>query len=579
MVNRSSGVHCINPDCQRPYPQPWGNKFCNSCGAVLKLLDRYVPLQTLGAGGFAQIYTVLDEKTQTEKVLKVLIEDSPKALELFTQEAEVLVRLRHPGVPKVEADGHFQVNLTNPKPHQLPCLVMEKINGPTLEEILNKYPQGCPEDMVVNWLNQAVKILQELHKHQIIHRDIKPSNLMLRTPSPSLITSQGGTGWEQLVLIDFGGAKQVNIGRQRQESSSTRLFSSGYSPPEQVTGGHIGPSADFYALGRTMIELLTGRYPSDLEDPQTGVLRWRNRVNIKPQLADLLDEMVQEDVRSRPANATIIQKRLAKIHQPASGQNSLQQALTQITHQLGLLGQATDQAFSNLGQTLGKILRWILQTIFQIIKACSLTIWAMLLTGLGASAGTVTGYILAYQTNLGDRLSEFLTTQLPGLILNPEAGFGAEIIVFATAGIGTAWGLTASGSFAQRRRFLVAFLMGIISYGFGWLLWQVITSTTSSGEGLVGATAIAIFLLALSMGFRSHHIVYAMIGSFGTAIIVAILVVLGFPANLSQASTPHIWSELPLSITFFSSIGILMSFWLGISYYVIVPGLRFLGWR
>jgi len=578
LVYRSSGVHCINPDCQRPYPQPWGNKFCNSCGAVLQLLDRYVPLQTLGAGGFAQIYTVWDEKTQTEKVLKVLIEDSPKALELFTQEAEVLVRLRHPGVPKVEADGHFQVNLSNPKPRQLPCLVMEKINGPTLEEMLNKYPQGCPENLVLNWLTQGIKILQELHKHQIIHRDIKPSNLMLRTPSPSVI-SQGGTGWEQLVLIDFGGAKQFNTGRQRQESSSTRLFSSGYSPPEQVTGGHIGPSVDFYALGRTMIELLTGKYPPELEDPQTGVLHWRNRVTIRPELADLLDEMVHEDVRSRPANAAMIQKRLTKINQPASGQNNFQQWLTQLANQLALLNQSTEQVFSNLGQTLGKILRWIAQTIVKIITACFSTIWAMLLTGLGASVGTIAGFILAYRTNLGDRLIEFIASQLPELIPNPESGFGAEIIVFAAAGLGTAWGLTASGCFAQRRRFLVASFMGIISYAFGWLLWQIITSTADSGEGLVGATSIAVFLLALSMSFRSHHIVYAMIGSFGTAIVVAILIVLGFPTTVLQFSNRHLWSELSLPIIFFSSIGILMSFWLGVSYYLIVPGLRFLGWR
>ncbi|MBD2503229.1 bifunctional serine/threonine protein kinase/MFS transporter [Anabaena azotica] len=579
MVNRASAVHCINPDCKRPYPQPWGNKFCNNCGAVLKLLDRYVPLQSLGAGGFAQIYTVWDEKTDTEKVLKVLIEDSPKALELFTQEAEVLVRLRHPGVPKVEADGHFQVNLSNPKPRQLPCLVMEKINGPTLEEILNQHPQGCTEDLVLNWLTQAVKILQELHKHQIIHRDIKPSNLMLRSPSPSVLTSPGGTGWEQLVLIDFGGAKQFNSARQRQESSSTRLFSSGYSPPEQVTGGNISPSVDFYALGRTMIELLTGRYPPDLEDPQTGVLQWRNRVNVRPALADLLDEMVQEDVRSRPANAAIIQKRLAKINQPSSGKNSPQPVLTQISQQLRLLGQAADQAFSNLGQIIGKILRWTVQTIFQIIKACSLTIWAMLLTGLGAGAGTIAGFILAYQTNLGDRLIEFIITQLPQFIPEPDSGLGLEIIIFAAAGLGTAWGLTASGSFAQRRRFLVASVMGIISYAFAWLLWQVITSNTSEGEGLVSATAIAVFLLSLSMGFRSHHIVYAIIGSLGTAIVVAILIFLGFPPNILQISSRNLWSDLSLPIAFFSSVGILMSFWLGISYYLVVPGLRFLGWR
>ena len=125
------------------------------------------------------------KRTQTEKVLKVLVETSPKALELFTQEAEVLSSFRNPGVPKVDADGYFQVNLINPKPHQLACLVMEKINGQTLEEVLVNSPQGCSEDLVLGWFIQAVKILQELHKRQIIHRDIKPSNLMLRTSTPA----------------------------------------------------------------------------------------------------------------------------------------------------------------------------------------------------------------------------------------------------------------------------------------------------------------------------------------------------------------------------------------------------------
>ncbi|MFN9940668.1 MAG: protein kinase domain-containing protein, partial [bacterium] len=105
---------------------------------------------------------------------------------------------------------------------------------------------------------------------------------------------------EQLVLIDFGGAKQFSGGILRSPSPSTRLFSSGYSPPEQITGGNVGPAADFYALGRTMIELLTGKYPQELEDPITGELNWRKWCNVNIQLADLLDEMIQADVRSRP---------------------------------------------------------------------------------------------------------------------------------------------------------------------------------------------------------------------------------------------------------------------------------------
>lgn len=578
-------VHCINPDCQRPYPQPWGNKFCNSCGAPLHLLDRYIPIQPLGSGGFAQIYTVWDEKTQTEKVLKVLVEESPKALELFTQEAAVLSSLQHPGVPQVDADGSFQINLFNPKPRQLACLVMEKINGQTLEEILKNYPQGCPEDLVLNWFTQAVKILQELHKRQIIHRDIKPSNLMLDSPSQNIPLLPGGMG-DRLVLIDFGGAKQFTAAMLGRESSSTRLFSSGYSPPEQVTGGNVGPSVDFYALGRTMIELLTGKYPPELEDPQTGKLQWRTGVKVKPQLADLLDEMVQEDVRSRPANAAIIQKRLAKISRISPPQLSLfyqlgdtvKQTSTQASQKFAQAVQAVDKGLNDFSQALGQTARFIIQVIFKVIQACLATLWAMILTSLGACSGALLGFILAYRTSLGDRVVEFMVQQLTVLVPYAQPALGADILVFVAAGWGTAWGLTVSGCFGQRRRFLVASIMGMISYAFGWLVLQLITPK-DSGEGLVAVILVSVCLLTLSLGLRSHHIVYAVIASFGSAIAFAVFILLGFTPAIWQFSSQPSWGELWLPLAFFGFVGIFLSFWLGVSYYLIVPGLRLLGWR
>lgn len=578
-------VHCINPDCQRPYPQPWGNKFCNSCGAPLQLLDRYVPLQPLGSGGFAQIYTVWDEKTQTEKVLKVLVEVSPKALELFTQEAAVLCSLRHPGVPTVEADGYFHVNLFSPKPHQLPCLVMEKINGRTLEEILKKYPQGCPEDLVLNWFAQAIQILQELHKRQIIHRDIKPSNLMLGISSPIVPPVEGEIKGDRLVLIDFGGAKQFSASKLRSQSSSTRLFSSGYSPPEQVIGGIVAPNADFYALGRTMIELLTGKYPLELEDQQTGKLRWRTTINVNPQLADLLDEMVQEDVRSRPANAVMIQKRLAKISQPLPSpglfsqlRDKVKQVSTQTFHNFTLLKLAIEQALANFSQAVNKTIIFIAKTILKIFQACLATIWAIILTSFGACFGAIAGFILAYRTSLGLRVVELILSQLNQLVPNTQPIFGADILVFVAAGWGTAWGLTVSGCFGQRRRFLVASLMGMISYSFGWLILQLITPK-ASGEGLVAVILVAVSLLTLSLRLRSHHIVYAVFAAFGSAIAYAVLILLRLAPPIFQFSSQPAWSELYLPLIFFGSVGFFISFWLGVSYYLIVPGLRFLGWR
>ncbi|MBW4607627.1 MAG: protein kinase [Hassallia sp. WJT32-NPBG1] len=564
-INKSA-VHCINPDCQRPCPQLWGQKFCNSCGAPLQLLDRYIPLQRLGSGGFAHIYTLWDEKTETEKVLKVLVENSPKALELFTQEAAVLASLRHPGVPKVDNDGNFKINLLNPQPRQLACLVMEKIDGLTLEEILEQYPQGCPEKLVLSWLTQAVEILQELHKRQILHRDIKPSNLMLRTFPATTILNKGGGGESRLVLIDFGGAKQFNNAKLRQESGSTRLFSSGYSPPEQIIGGNVGPATDFYALGRTMIELLTGKYPPKLEDPQTGELRWRNGININVQLADLLSEMVQEDVRSRPASSTIILKRLAKIYQPPKPDF------------FAKIMQAIRQAIAGFMQALNKTTLFIIQTIFRVFGACLITIWTMVLSCIGAGVGTIVGYILAYHTILGDRVGAIVSSRLLGLIPNTNHFFGSEILLFATAGLGTAWGLTAAGGFGQQRRFFVASLMGLMGYGFSWLMLQLITPQDGIEASAI-SILIAVFLLTLGLGLRSHQIVYAAIASFGTAIVFALLISFGFsPTAFLFHTTPNKWSLL-LTILFFSLAGLFVSFWLAVSHYLIVPGLRFFGWR
>ena len=554
-------VHCINPHCQRPYPQPWGNKFCNSCGAPLHLLDRYFSLKPLGAGGFAQIYTIWDEKTQTEKVLKVLVETSPKALELFKQEAEVLSSFRNSGVPTVDADGYFQINLVNPKPYQLPCLVMEKINGYTLEEVLINSPQGCSEDLVIGWFIQAVQILQELHQRQIIHRDIKPSNLMLRTSTPATPGKD-----DKLVLIDFGGAKQFSGSVLRSHPTSTRLYSSGYSPYEQIRGGNVGPAADFYALGRTIIQLLTGKYPPDLEDGLTGKLRWRNYRQIKSDLADLLDEMVQDDAKFRPADAAIIHKRLIKI--------------ASLRPHKGLLisaGYFVVTSITDITQFVSNTTVFIIEGIYKFLLACLATIWVMILTSICAGIGTIIGFVLAYHTSLGDRWLELLTYPLPTLV-EKQPYIAAETIVYGFAGLGTGWGLTLSGCFGQKRRFLITALMGFIGYSLGWIACQFIT-TPNPAESLVAWILISLPLLTLGLGLRTHQIAYAVIAGLGSANLIAIFVRLGLGLHLFHFSSQPQGLDVFSPIGFFSLVSILISFSLSISHYLVVPGLRWLGWR
>ncbi len=548
------------------------------------MLSRFIPLERLGSGGFARIFTVWDVKTQTEKVLKVLVETSPKALELFAQEAEVLQRLKHGGVPKVEPDGYFFHNLSSSNQDMdLPCLIMEKINGQTLEEVRYLYPNGCSEELVLNWLKQTVDILRHLHEHMIIHRDIKPSNLMLRDFSSNLKNAQ-------LVVIDFGGAKHFNVAASHRQSSSTRLFSTGYSPPEQVTGRNVGPSADFYALARTMIELLTGKNPQELEDPLTGALRWREALkfseyggDINPLLVDLLDDMAQEEVRSRPENAVIIQKRLAQIIKSTSylparpRKNIVRRIAESIKKVLLLIKEFIQQLILGTTQGVSNTTLFAFKTILEIIRGCFETLWTMILASIGACIGTIAGFFLAFGTVFGDRVGEVVANIVIAFTSNPQPVLGSEIVLFAASGLGTAWGITLAGGFSQRRRFLISSLMGIIGYGGGWFILQLIAP--QQAEGWVGLILFAMPLLTLGLGLRSHQIIHAIMTAFGTAIIFAGLINLGLSPTILNSSTPFDLSQLWLKIGFFSMLGIFISFWLGISNYLVVPALKLLGWR
>ncbi|NJL79432.1 MAG: serine/threonine protein kinase [Richelia sp. SM2_1_7] len=568
-----NAIHCVNPNCPRPYPQPWGNKFCLSCGAKLQLQNRFIPLERLGSGGFARIYTVWDIETQTEKVLKVLVETSTKALELFAQEAEVLQRLKHPGTPQVEDNGYFFHNLSSSMTElDLPCLIMEKINGQTLEEVPYLYPQGCPQDLVLDWLKQAVDILRHLHENMIIHRDIKPSNLMLRNPSPHLKGAQ-------LVLIDFGGAKHFSVAAAHRQSGSTRLFSTGYSPPEQVTGRNVGPTADFYALGRTMIELLTGKNPQDLEDPMTGTLRWRealkfsaNGTNVNPLLVDLLDDMAQEEVRARPENAVIVQKRLQQIIKSTKSTSYL--PARQRKGIFKEIKEFVEQFTIGITEGVGQTSVFTFKIIIRIIRGCFETLWTMIVVSIGACIGTIAGFFLASGTILGDKIGEVVTNLLFAFTSNPQPVVGSEIVLFAASGLGTAWGITLAGGFEQKRRFLIASLMGIIGYSGGWFILQLITPQQASAW--VGMILFAMSMLTLGLGLRSHQIIHAIMTALGTAIIFAGLIKLGLSPTILNGATPFDISQLWLKIAFFCMLGIFMSFWLGISNYLIVPTLRLL---
>ncbi|MBW4635016.1 MAG: serine/threonine protein kinase [Iphinoe sp. HA4291-MV1] len=296
---------CINPHCQKP-ENPDNILFCQNCGSELLLEGRYRAMRRLGGGGFGVTFEVNEIRSNISKVLKVLINNQPKAVELFQREAEVLALLNHPGIPKVESNSYF-VYFPRDSQQPLHCLVMEKVEGLDLYEYMKQRGyHPINQKLAVQWLTEIVTILQQVHSQNFFHRDIKPPNIMLRADG-------------RLVLIDFGTARAMTqtYWFAQSQGNVTGVISAGYTPTEQMNGQAV-PQSDFYALGRTFVYLLTGKEPTDpaIYDSYNNESRWRSYApNISSTLADLIDRMMAHLPSQRPANTQEILQRLAAIDQ------------------------------------------------------------------------------------------------------------------------------------------------------------------------------------------------------------------------------------------------------------------------
>jgi predicted ATPase/signal transduction histidine kinase/CheY-like chemotaxis protein len=189
---------------------------------------------------------------------------SPAALARYRRGAEVLQALRIPGVVEILA-----VDTT----HGVPMLVREDFGGESLARL--RRSQSFALEPVLALAARVAAILAELHEHGITHGGVHPSNIVI------------APGTEKLLLADFGGGFQIAQIAQLSQLSHVAQVSSipgaaseireapaplgalAYMSPEQTgrMGRLVDHRTDFYSLGVTLYELLTGRLPFDSADP------------------------------------------------------------------------------------------------------------------------------------------------------------------------------------------------------------------------------------------------------------------------------------------------------------------------
>lgn len=252
------------------------------------VFNRYEVVRELGKGAMGAVYLVRDPRlggslwALKELELTLVLESDRAEVEaLFQREMHLLSGFQHPGIPRV-----LQVY---DKVDEGLAFVMEWVDGVALDDVQHNLGRTFLAHEALPIAMQVCEVLNYLH-HQnppVIFRDLKPSNLM--------ITPAG-----RIFFIDFGIARRHRPGLAKD---TQELGTPGYCAPEQYGHGQTVAQSDIYAVGTTLLHLLTAR------DPQSFnfIFPPTREVGVEPEsLSLVLDRCLKIKVDERYPSAAAL---------------------------------------------------------------------------------------------------------------------------------------------------------------------------------------------------------------------------------------------------------------------------------
>ena len=250
--------------------------------ALPSLEEDYELGAELGRGGFGVVLEGTRKRDGVGVAVKLPHQElAPDDLARIQREARLLGTLRSPHLAGLHGLLHTREGLV--------ALVYDRVPGTSLAERAAAEPPRVDE--VIRWVTGVAAGLATLHEAGLVHRDVKPENVH--------VTPEG-----HAVLLDFGMLRPAT--GETVTATGMVLGTPEFLAPEQIRGERAGPSADVYALGCLLYELLEGRPPFRGSLPE--VLGKQLNTPPPPARSDLggatwplLEALLSKDPAARPS--------------------------------------------------------------------------------------------------------------------------------------------------------------------------------------------------------------------------------------------------------------------------------------
>lgn len=208
-------------------------------------IDKYFPIEIIGAGGFGLVLSVIDKETYQKLAVKIIDKKNlhmQSDLDAIVSQVKLLKELNNIRIMKI-------FNILETKKYLF--IFMELIEGGNLKDlIINRYiDKNSPylfRDSECSLIMKGIlESLEYLHKNKIIHRDIKPENILFKKKNDL----------SSVVLCDFGLACQL---KEYDKYINHICGTTIYMAPEILSGKKYGFLVDSFSAGIVLYELCSG---------------------------------------------------------------------------------------------------------------------------------------------------------------------------------------------------------------------------------------------------------------------------------------------------------------------------------